>query len=178
MKKIFAIIIITLIYFFMPASVFGQTPVSQSSAHYINTKDAVPDKRAVVLKNFLKKYKSPLEKDAETIVKTADEQGIPWTWIPAISGVESTRCHPIPDNSYNCWGWNKGSSSFKDYNEAVTVISSSLKKNYVDRGADTIDKIAPIYAPPSHTWAYKVNYFITRLESFEKTDTSVLSISL
>lgn len=179
MKHIFLVIFIAILIHISAGNVMAQTPVSGASAHFKKVEEVpVVDNRAEVLERFLQSYNSPLANDSEDIVRIADEHGIPWTWIPAISGVESTFCKAIPYQSYNCWGWANGAYNFEDYDDAVSIISKSLKERYVDRGADTIEKIAPIYAPPSTTWSGKVNFFISKLEDFEKTNTTNLPISL
>ncbi|OGG13330.1 hypothetical protein A2773_00850 [Candidatus Gottesmanbacteria bacterium RIFCSPHIGHO2_01_FULL_39_10] len=138
---------------------------------------AVADQRAEVLKNYLEGFNSPLAPFASKFVSEADKYDIPWTWVPAISGIESTFGKHIPYNSYNAWGWANGEYAFKSWDEAIKIVTKTLKERYVDRGADTIDKIAPIYAPPSHTWAGKVQYFIGKIEAHEnKADQLPISI--
>lgn len=177
MKKIFILIFITLFIHIFAVKAYANK-VAESSASFDKEAAPVSDKRAMILKRFLEKYDSPLSKNSDHIIATADENDIPWTWIPAISGVESTFCKAIPYNSYNCWGWANGEFYFTDYKDAVSIISKSLKERYVNSGADSIEKIAPIYAPPSKTWAGRVVFFIEQIENFEKNDAENLSISL
>jgi len=117
------------------------------------------------LKSFLMKNNSPLAEHAELLVKTAEEEGLPWSLVAAISGIESSFCKAIPYQSYNCWGWNNGVSRFTDYPDAIKIVSQTLKHNYFDRGLDTPEKISPVYAPPSQTWASKVRYFMNLIEN-------------
>ncbi len=177
MKKLFVFITIIILIHISASRAWGDT-IAESSAHIRKFEKPGTDHRAQSLKRFLEKYDSPLAPDSDHIVSVSDKHGIPWTWIPAISGVESTFCKAISYNSFNCWGWANGDFRFKNYEDAVSTITKSLKERYVERGADTIEKIAPIYAPPSQTWAWKVNHFIAQIEDFEKTDPAKLSISL
>ncbi len=135
------------------------------------------DNRAFVLQSFLERYNSPLAPFATKFISEADKYALPWTWVVAISGIESTFGKQIPQGSYNAWGWANGAYTFKSWDEAIDIVSKTLKENYVDKGADTIDKIAPIYAPPSQTWVGKVQYFINKIEDYEnKADQLPISI--
>ncbi len=123
------------------------------------------DMRVAVIKDYLSKHNSDLTLYAEYIVKTADEYEIPWNLVVAISGVESTFCQRIPFNSSNCWGWNNGETYFKDYRDAIKIVSKTLKNSYFNRGFNTPEKIAPIYAPPSPSWGWKVRFFMNQIET-------------
>lgn len=152
--------------------------VAETSAHYFAVSQlpiVKQDTRVARLKAFFEYHNSALSPHAEYIVNVADEYYIPWTLIPAISGVESTFCKHIPYNSYNCWGWRNGDHRFSDYQEAIAVISKALRTKYFDRGATTPERISPIYAPPSKTWGSKVRFFMEKIESFPVTETPPLS---
>lgn len=128
------------------------------------TDSASPDTREERLTAFLEGMNSPLKPYARHLIKTADEYQLPWTLIPAISGVESTFCQHIPFRSYNCWGWNNGATHFSGYEEAITIVGKTLRRHYFDRGYTTPARISPIYAPPSTTWGKNVQYFMGRID--------------
>lgn len=139
------------------------------------------DTRIEKLTLFLERYDSPLAPYARTFVEAADVYGLDWRLVAAIAGVESTFGKQIPFNSYNAWGWGipTGSLSgigFASWEEGIVEVSRGLKTRYINRGADTIWKIAPIYAPPSTTWAGKVNYFIDAIERFTISKTDDLTL--
>lgn len=170
--KFFAKIAVILIF----AAFFSKTPaiaaerITDASASLktkINEpkKDNQADNRAMIVQDYLTNHNSALTPYAEYIVKTADEHQIPWSLVVAISGVESTFCKHIPGGSSNCWGWNNGATYFKDYKEAIFIVSKTLKDKYFDRGFDTPEKIAPIYAPPTPSWGGKVRFFMNQLEN-------------
>lgn len=154
-----------------PTKVWSKDPLSDSSAtlkvHAISSADFRLNK----LKFYLAKYNSSLLPYAKDIIEHADENNIDWRLVPAISGVESTFCKHIPYNSYNCWGWRNGEHYFKDYSQAIEIVSKTLGKYYVKRGLDTPEEIGPVYAPPSSTWAKNVKFF---MNMFEKETSSIL----
>lgn len=138
----------------------------------------VKDVRPVILEQFFAKYHSPLAAYGELIVKTADENQIPWELLPAIAGQESTFCREgsYPNGSFNCWGWaihTQYTKHFSSFEEGIEKVSAGLH-NYYDRL--NIDRESPIenqvinikryYNSTSKSWANGVNYFITELSNF------------
>lgn len=139
-----------------------------------------PDKRVRQLRLFLAFYKSPLEQYAADFVSLADKYGLDWKLVPSITGAESTFGKFIPYGSYNAYGWANGEYRFQNWSESIEIVTKTLKERYINRGADTVEKIAPIYAPPSKTWARNVRYFMDKLENFEPQpeDPHPLTLSL
>jgi hypothetical protein len=176
-------LILTVLFFFSIKPVFASENVSGGSASFSNDGISVPfergiDNRLFKLKSHLENYRSPLYPYSQYIIELADKYGLPWNLVVAIAGVESGFCRNIPENSFNCWGFDNGNYSFKDYKNALEEISLYLKNYYYDRGYDTPEKISPIYAPPSTTWAGKVRHFMNLIES-NPSDTSIpVQISL
>jgi len=140
---------------------------------FINKKDCRIEK----LRNFLESYNSPFSNKATYLVKVADKYGIDWKLIPAISGVESTFGKQIPYNSYNAYGWANGAYRFNSWEKSFEKVAKTLKEKYIDRRLDTPEKMGPIYAPPSKTWANKVRYFMNKIENFE-TEGCIKALSL
>lgn len=126
-----------------------------------------PDARVEQLEEFLESYHSPLADYAPVFVEAADQYQIDWRLVPAITGVESTFAKRIPSNSYNAYGWANGAYSFESWEQSIDQVTRVLKEKYYDRGLDTPVKIGPVYAPPSQTWAGKVNFFIKKLDHFQ-----------
>ncbi len=164
-KQIFAILIAFLAIFFFSKPVLAQEKVAGGSA-VLETNLSVPDRRVDKLKAFLESYDSPMADSAEAFVEIADKYGLDWKLVPAIAGVESTFGKNIPGGSYNAYGWANGAYAFESWEESIEVVSKALKEKYVDKGLDTPFKMGPVYAPPSKTWAYKVTYFMNKLECF------------
>lgn len=123
------------------------------------------DFRVENLRNYLEQFNSPLAPYAKDLVSNADENGLDYRLVPAISGVESTFGKNIPNDSYNAYGWANGNYSFTSWPDSISQVSETLKSGYIDRGAPTIAKIAKRYAPPSTTWGYNVKYFVSKIDT-------------
>jgi len=179
MKKLLLVAIILVATFLINQPTFAKASTvkeAASSAEIVDKKNQ--DIRTKKLRNFLRFYNSPLAEYAEIMVKTADKYSLNWRLIPAISGVESTFGKAIPAGSFNAYGWANGAYYFNSWEESIEIVTKSLRENYMNRGADTVEKIAPIYAPPSKTWAWKVRYFMEKIENFAPPSPLALELSL
>lgn len=134
------------------------------------------DPRAVVLKDYLAKYSSPLQNNAQDFVDAADEYNLDWKLVPAIAGNESTFGKFIPGGhdpatiSYNGWGWGvygDQSLAFSSWREAIFTVSEGLRKDYLNRGLTEPYSIGKKYAA-SPNWAKNVSYFLNDMEEFSK----------
>lgn len=165
MKQFFCIVL-SFLFILLTASSTQASDVSMAgqSASLVQNINIKTDVRANRIRSFLVKYNSPLVPYSKLIVELADKYEIDWKLVTAISGVESTFCKAIPYNSYNCWGWRNGEHVFESYPDALEKVSKTLGNNYYKKGLDTPETIAPVYAPPSSTWARNVRFFISRLE--------------
>lgn len=148
-----------------PEKIYSREKNAQSSALLSSqyTGRPEPDIRIMALENILKRHNSPLATYAKVYVQHADRNNIDWKLLPAISGIESTFGKHYVAGSYNAYGWGGGYIYFKSWEDGIATISEELKLKYVNRGADTIYKIAPIYAPPSTSWAYGVSSFSSEI---------------
>lgn len=131
----------------------------------IETGDARPE----LIKDYLKRYNSPLVGLSDYIVQKADQYDLDYRLIPAIAQQESNLCKIIPEGTYNCWGWgihSKGTLGFNSYEEAIDTVMSGLKTEYVDKGYATPDMIWKKYTPssPDGAWAKGVNQFMAEME--------------
>jgi len=124
------------------------------------------------LEKFFQSYKSPLASHSETFIKVAKKYGLDYRLLPAISCMESSCGKKLIEGSFNPFGWGiYGSNAiyFKNYDEAIDMVGKGLKVNYLDKGFDTPQKIAPIYTPPNHrNWLSGVTFFMEKIESSEK----------
>ncbi len=121
------------------------------------------DSREELLRQYLKKHKSPLLGLENYIVETSDKYSIDYRLLVAIAQKESGLCRVIPEGSHNCWGWgihSRGTLKFDSYEVAIETVAKGLKTNYVDKGYITVEQIMEKYAHPSSTtWAEGViNY--------------------
>lgn len=168
MKKLFTLIVVLIMYFFVGMRGVCAQNVSDSSASlskYTYSEINSFDYRVINLRNFLEKYNSPLAIYAEDFVKYADKNNIDYRLVPAISGVESTFGKKIPYDSYNAYGWANGDYKFESWSDSIAIVSSVLKEKYIDKGAVTVQQISRIYAPPSTTWGGNVSFFMSKIDT-------------
>ncbi len=127
------------------------------------------DPRALVLKDYLAKYNSPLQDNAQDFVDAADLYGIDWKLVPAISGVESTFGKVTPGGC-NAWGWGIYGDNrfyFPSCKNAIYTISKGLKEDYISRGLLTPYQLNTRYAS-SPTWGTHVAYFLNDINRFSQ----------
>lgn len=145
---------------------------SQSGAPFVlgsyEAKVEYSDGRVANLKNFFRRYNSPLFSYADLIVKVSDQYQFDYRLLPAIAMQESSVCKYIPQGSHNCWGWGIYGTTvtkFGSYDEAIKTVSQGLKENYIDRGLVTVAAIMRKYTPASNgSWAHGVSTFFEALE--------------
>lgn len=125
------------------------------------------DARVEIIKNYLTKYNSPLAPYADRIVEAADKNEIDFRLTTAIAQQESNLCKAIPEGTYNCWGWgihSRGTLGFSSFEEGIDVVSSGLKKEYINKGLLTPELIMRKYTPLSNgSWAYGVRLFMEEM---------------
>jgi len=166
MKKLITIISIAFALIVGGASNTYAENISESSAYFKTSDKGVDfDFRVENLKNFFKKYNSPLAPYAEDFVIYADQNNLDYRLVPAITGVESTFGKHIPLDSYNAYGWANGDYSFSSWEESIEHVSKTLKAKYIDRGVVSINQIAKVYAPPSSTWGGNVIFFVKKIDT-------------
>ncbi len=127
------------------------------------------DQRALILKDYLARYDSPLENHAQDFVDAADKYSLDWKLVTAIAGVESTFGKQIP-GGYNAWGWGvygKQALGFKSWTDGIYEVSRGLKVGYVDKGLKDPLAMNRVYAA-SPVWGFKVNFFLQDLDTFSK----------
>lgn len=183
MKQAISFTITFLSLLFLTAqNVWADTYVGEHSAELfseVQFASRVPDDRVTKLEQFLETQKSPLAPYAKVFVLTADKYELPdWKLVPAITGVESTFGKAIPFNSYNAYGWANGECSFKNWVESIEIVTKTLKEKYVNKGLTTPETIAPVYAPPSNTWAGKVRFFMQKIDNFKLVTSDFIPLSL
>jgi hypothetical protein len=137
---------------------------SQTNDHEI---EYIKLDRAENLRVFFRKYNSVLEHEAEVFVEVADEYGLDYRLLPAIAGIESTFCKQIIPGTYNCYGWGIYGNNviwFESYEDGIRKVAKGIHEGYVLRGADTPEKMAPIYTPPNHVkWLNSVRFFMNQI---------------
>lgn len=167
MSKVFTYIMLVIAILGLSAStVRGQEiAVSSSATIQVESVSGSYDYRVENLRNFLLKYDSPLADYASDFVSYADKNGLDYRLVPSISGVESTFGKQIPDKSFNAYGWAGGNYNFASWQDSIGIVSTTLRKEYIEKGAVTITQIARRYAPPSTTWGGNVKFFEGKIDT-------------
>lgn len=126
------------------------------------------DSRAANLKEFFRRYHSPLYDYADLIVQISDKYVFDYRLLPAIAMQESNACLKVPANSHNCWGYGiygDKVTNFDSYEEAIATVAYGIKHNYIDKGLITPETVMAKYTPGSTgSWASAVTYFFQTLE--------------
>jgi hypothetical protein len=162
-KKIFVLALASLITIL---AAYAEEMETAAGSAMLKDEARAVDFRAQKLNSYLASQGSPLADFAKDFIDASDHYGLDWRLLPAIAGVESTFGKQIPAGSYNAYGWNNGVWHFSGWPESIDYVSRALKERYFDRGLDTVAKMAPVYAPPSKTWAGKVNFFMEKIDSY------------
>jgi len=85
------------------------------------------------------KGKSPMVGLGSKYVQEADEHGIDWRLLPAISFAESTGgLHACKNNA---WGWASCKIGFGSYEEGIAVITQKLSELPIYAGKGTFGKL-------------------------------------
>jgi len=146
---------------------------NQSFKTVLGTSDARPE----MIRQYLQKFKSPLEIHYTDILSASEQyktSEIPdlWRYIVAIAQCESNLGHKIPEGSYNAWGLGiptgaKKGLEFASWTEAINTEAKFLRK-LIDKGLFSPEEWGPIYAPPSASnggsWAKCVREFLLDLQ--------------
>ncbi|HVZ67539.1 MAG TPA: hypothetical protein VG917_04720 [Patescibacteria group bacterium] len=164
MKKIIFFILLILVTLIAPqkADAVAHAESAQLSGPTIE-KPNIIDVRTKALENVFKRHNSPLAGQAYAYVKYADEYGVDWKLLPAISGVESSFGIALMPGSYNAYGWGGGHIYFNSWEDGIRSIDEALGENYYAKGATDVWKIGPIYAE-SPTWSVRVNGYMNEID--------------
>src|SRR3989344_11579 len=151
-----------------PSQVLGSSAflAAPAFASTLESSFSSSDARPLIVKNYLRRYSSPLEPFAQYLVDTADKYNLDYRLLPAIAQQESNLCKKIPINSHNFWGFGIYGdlvTRFDSYPQAIDTVARTVKRDYLDRGLDTPEKIMARYPPPSlekgGPWAKSVTLF-------------------
>lgn len=147
--------------------VAAENVVQEKGAYIKSEIEGVAVNRVESLYKFFKKRNSPLAEKSRKFVEVADKYSLDYRLLPAISCLESACGVKMPYQSYNAWGWGVYGNNvirFKDFDEGIEKVGKGIYEGYVLKGASTVEKIAPIYNPPTHqSWLGKVKFFMAEI---------------
>lgn len=133
--------------------------------------------RTQALKEFFKKYNSPLIDSADTFVRVADQYGLDYRLLPSIACMESGCAKFYIKETHNPFGWGGGYIKFDSYDEAIENVGKGLNDIYLSRGLTTPELIAPVYTPPNHrNWLNGVTYFTNQIEDISMSSADLAGV--
>ncbi len=173
MGKIQLIVVFLLILLLVPKQVLASKEAGASASittRVVKNSTALKHldtslKRKVIYEMLITNN-SPLVGEVDAFIETCTKYKIDCYLLPSITGLESSFGKFILPGSYNPFGWGGGYLIFNSWVDGIDAVGRGIKENYMARGADTIEKIGPIYAA-SPTWAVRVTYFHNRFISLE-----------
>ena len=125
------------------------------------------------VRQYYKKYKSPMRGTAEALVLTCREYDIDPFLIVAIAQCETNLGRKSPEDCYNPFGlgiYAKKRLCFDDWEQSYGTMVRTLRKRYLDQGLITPEEIMTKYNPTSILkadghWAKCVNRFKKEIEN-------------
>ena len=135
----------------------------------IKTSIKTADARSEIVRQYLHRFKSPLEPQADLIVALSDQYKFDYRWLVAIAQQESNLCKRIPENSFNCWGWGiygDKVTRFDSYEDALKRIAPQFTKIFLKGNhSKNPSEVMKTYTPPSDgSWAEGVSQFFDHLD--------------
>ena len=166
-KILSAIILFLLIVYPVDAEI-----ISGDSAKILSTLPKISDsirlaKKKLVMNRVLKQYESPMIESVDSFLTTCISYELNCYLLPSIAGLESTFGKYVLTGSNNPFGWGNGLIRFESWDQAINTVGKGLKENYINKGAESVEQIGPIYAT-SKTWANRVTHFINVFEKEEE----------
>lgn len=128
-----------------------------------------------VIREILSERSSPLESEVDAFMDACITHDIDCYLLPSIAGLESSFGKFTHPDSHNPFGWGGGHIMFDSWSEGFQKVALGLKKNYIGRGATTIEEMGPIYAA-SPTWAVRVRAIHNQFVALEKEKREKMSM--
>ncbi len=116
------------------------------------------------VRNYLAARGAPLASKAEYLVKTAQEFGLDYRLVAAISIIESGG-GKYAYRPYNAWGWGGSMQAFtfSSWEEGIYTVTRGLSR-YHASGLITPKQIAPRYNPHTpNEWSRKVEFVMSQM---------------
>jgi len=121
----------------------------------------------MAISQVLTRYNSPLLDQIDSFINSCTNYNLDCYLLPSITGLESSFGQYTYPGSHNPFGWGGGYIMFETWDKAINAVAKGLRENYINKGAETVEEIGPIYAE-SPTWAVRVQFFKNQFEQEEK----------
>ncbi|MFH0772998.1 MAG: hypothetical protein V1922_01680 [bacterium] len=139
--------------------------IEKNSTSSINLQNIALKRKAIT--EVLKRYDAPLLSEVDSFIDACTTYNLDCYLLPSISGVESTFGKFLIPGTYNPFGWGRGLLTYTSFSQTIMTVGKGIRENYIDKGADTVDKIGYIYCE-GNTWSGKVKFFMRQFEEEEK----------
>src|SRR3989338_10483929 len=171
MKNLIKILSVIILLLFIVHPVKAEV-ISDDSAKILSTLPKISDsirlaKKKLVMNRVLKQYESPMIESVDSFLTTCISYELNCYLLPSIAGLESTFGKYVLTGSNNPFGCGNGLIRFESWDQAINTVGKGLKENYINKGAESVEQIGPIYAT-SKTWANRVTHFINVFEKEEE----------
>lgn len=167
MRKIINTIFVAFLFLILARGTYAQKVAGNSAAITYNLISNEKEKELFIKKLAIQKvldiYNAPLSDAADSFIRTCSTFDLDCYLLPSIAGLESTFGKFIYPNSYNPFGWGRGYIMFGSWDEGIHEVGKGLHENYIGKGANSVEQIAPIYSE-SPTWAPRVRYFMAQFK--------------
>jgi len=128
------------------------------------------------VKDYLKKYHSPMIDVADKLVDAARKNNLDPLLLVAIAQCESNLGKKMPSECHNPFGWgihSTGRLCFNTWEEGFEKVASGLRKQYVDKGLISPEEIMTKYNYDSWkdrdgSWAKCVVKFMNDLQPVDQ----------
>lgn len=155
-----------------PTEIYSSIPPAEPQ---MESKVVFADARAQIIKNYLEKFKAPLELQSEVdfLVQKSDEANVNPKLVVAIARKESSLCKNIASlengsTSNNCGGlgiFGKTMTSFSSIHDWIEAEINFLNKAYISKGVTDTCEIEKTHTPPAKgVWCHAVNTYISEME--------------
>lgn len=175
-KLIIAIAVLILASFVAVEPASAEDYISGSSAQ-LSLKDVLRDKKEEIIsqqakreamKRVLTRYNSPLIEHVDSFIEVSERYELEDYLLISIAGVESSFANRMIPGTHNAYGYGKGRIVFSSWEHGVETVGFKLRHNYINKGAETVEQIGPIYAGGSTTWAGKIRFFMAQFKNEEE----------
>ena len=106
---------------------------------------AKPDLRAEYLERFFAFYRCPAPYPIAEYLRAADDYGLDYRLLPAVS-IRESRCGAEPSDENNFWGYHPGRQSFATVAEGIDYVSRQLAEGFYYKGKTLAEKLF-VYNP-------------------------------
>lgn len=141
-------------------------PVTQDDTYFA---------KRVAIQNVLRRYDSDLIVYADAFVESAYRHDLNPYLLVSISGLESYFGRFMVPGTHNGYGWGGGYIEFESWEDGIETISAALRRNYYNKGAETIHDVGRKYAE-SPTWSVRVSFFISQFEQEEAKVRQIITV--